>query len=160
MNVYLFFIFEQGFLSNMPKGQPILRRPIKYSKALGSFWVKKTHRQFKKTHKRSKKKLPPRLKIIPPRHIVKDIWARLTTEELVQAKQKQYTITHDQSFRVPSTHASDKTYDVLCDTEGVWTCTCPDFIYRSATNQAHYGFYCKHVADCINKVLATKQLNY
>ncbi len=80
----------------------------------------------------------------------------LSTEELVQAKQKQCAITHNQSFQVPSTHTLDKTYNVVCDAEGVWTCTCPDFMYRSTSNRAHYGFYCKHVADCIDKVLAAK----
>jgi len=131
----------------MPKGQTVLRTPDKSSKVVSS---------AKKTHRRVRKK--PRLKIIPPRHIVKDIWARLSLEELVQAQKNQRAITHDQSFRVPSKSASDKTYDVLCDSTGVWTCTCPDFMYKSATNQARYGFYCKHVADCIDKVIAPKKI--
>lgn len=128
----------------MPKGQP-----VKSSKALTGL--------AKRTRSRKKVRGRGRLKIIPPRHIVKGIWATLSTEELVQVKQKQCTITHDQSFRVPSASAPDKTYDVLCDSEGVWTCNCPDFMYRSASNQARYGFYCKHVADSIDKVLAAKK---
>lgn len=131
----------------MPKGAPVLRTPVKSSKVLSS---------AKKTHRRVRKK--PRLKIIPPRHIGKDIWARLSLEELDQAKQKQRTIARDKTFRVPSTSASDKTYDVVCDSEGAWTCTCPDFVYRSAANQSRYGFYCKHVSDCIDKVLAAQRM--
>ena len=131
----------------MPKGQPVLRTPVKSSKALSNKSAKKTHRRAKKVRGRV------RLKIIPPRHIEKTTLALISPVEIVQAQKNQRTIARDKTFRVPSTSASDKVYNVICDSEGAWTCTCPDFMYRSATNQARYGFYCKHVADCIDKVL-------
>jgi len=139
--VTMFYCVDKVF--TMPKSN-ICLSPSKSSKVP----IKKT------TIHKKPKKVP--LKIIPVRHSVKAIWANRTHEQQQTARKKQCSIAKNKSFRVPSKSATSSVYDVICDDEGVWTCTCPDFMYRSAKNQSHYGSYCKHVAACIDDVLDKK----
>jgi len=126
----------------MPKSRT-LKTPDRFSKI-----------PIRKTTPKKPKKVP--LKIIPPRHLLKASWKLMAPEKLQEAREKQRAIAKDKSYRVASKSMSDKIYDVVCDSDGAWTCTCADFMYRSANNESYYGFYCKHVASCIDKVLEIK----
>ena len=92
----------------------------------------------------------------PKRHVIKELWAEQTVEQLKQAKATHREYCSNQSFSVPSISTVGESYQVVCGSEGVWSCECPDFVYKSSRNQSHYGFYCKHVAQCIDKVVDKK----
>jgi hypothetical protein len=93
------------------------------------------------------------LRIVPPRHLIKDVWANRTVDQLKQAKESQRQYCHDQTFNIKSTSVTGQEYQVVCDSNGSWTCECSDFVFRSSNNKSHYGFYCKHIAKCIDIVL-------
>ena len=93
------------------------------------------------------------LRILPPRHYGKVIWATKTAEQRAQIKKRQRKYCCDKTFLVSSKSTPVQQYKVVCDEKGDWTCTCSDFVYRSTSNKARYGPYCKHVASCIDKVL-------
>jgi len=111
---------------------------------------KSNHDSSVPTPRRSKR-VP--LKILPPRHFSKAIWAKKTAKQRVQIKKLQREYCCDRTFLMLSKSKPDQQYNVVCDEKGDWTCTCPDFVYRSATYQARYGPHCKHVVSCIDTVL-------
>ena len=112
-----------------------VRRPIK---------IKKNPRRRPK---------PPRMKILGPHHLTKAQWAERSAEELSAAKSNQKSLTRDAEFSIESAQGGGKSYTVRCDAEGSWSCECPDYVYRYATFQCQYGFYCKHIAVCMDRFL-------
>jgi len=117
--------------------------------------TQKSKASAKKIVRRPVRKSVP-LRIVPPRHLSKDVWANRTVDQLKQAKEAQRQYCHDQTFNIVSTSVTGQEYQVVCDSNGSWTCECSDFVFRSSKNKSHYGFYCKHIAKCIDIVLDKK----
>ena len=100
-----------------------------------------------------KKRRRPRLPILATRHITKKEWQTRTAAELSAAREKLMSLTSDQTFVIESASSEGKTYDVTCDSDGAWSCTCPDYKFRHSKLQCQYGFYCKHIAVCVDKFM-------
>jgi len=130
--------------TKMPKSNQLQKSPVSLHKS--------SKTPAKKTVRRSVRRTVP-LRIVPPRHLIKSIWANRTAEQLEQAKKIQRTYCCNQTFQVQSATTMGREYEISCGSDGAWTCTCGDFMYRSSKNQSHYGFYCKHIAKCIDIVL-------
>ena len=145
MFLYLFLVLQcfaiQGKTprSEMPKSN---KTPVR----------KNSKVSIKKTLRRAVRKSVP-LRIVPPRHLIKEIWETRSVEQLEQDKKVQRTYCRNRTFNVKSATTRGQEYGVVCDSNGNWTCTCGDFVYRSSKNRSHYGYYCKHIAKSIDTVL-------
>lgn len=62
----------------------------------------------------------------------------------------------NKQFLVSSFIKSNTKYDVRCNSTGVWTCDCPNFVYKSSVLQATYGWACKHIKLCIECIKKDK----
>jgi len=76
-------------------------------------------------------------------------------ELLIIAKEIQ-EISLNKQFPVSSFNESNTKYDVRCNSTGVWTCDCPNFVYKSSVLQATYGWACKHIKLCIECIKKDK----
>lgn len=131
----------------MPKCA-VASTPCKLSKAV-AMALKTIKREARA---RKKKRGKPRMKILAPRHVSKTVWATRPVSELAKAKAKLKSLACNKKFTVPSASSEGKVYQVVCAEDGAWSCACPDFKFRHSTDRCQYGFYCKHIAVCIDKL--------